>query len=231
MSNEGHTQRDRDTVVVHTNAHAEAMGRGGQGVAVEPGQEQGKEQTLKELWKSVDVDGEPAERTMAVRVAYLVLTCTGSVGIYFGYNIVGATAPFLQAPPYNLDAQAIGGLAAAYSVPNMIMPLFGGVITDRLGVRVASMAYSLVVALGAACFWFSLYGPDWSPEVRVNLMMVSMAIFGLGGESLSVAQKSMLASWFRDSKDFPQLAFATGLTLTFGYVGVIVNRWTVPAIE
>lgn len=197
---------------------------------MEPGQEQGKEQTLKELWKSVDVDGEPPERTMAVRVAYLVLTCTGSVGIYFGYNIVGATAPFLQAPPYNLDAQAIGGLAAAYSVPNMIMPLFGGVITDRLGVRVASMAYSLVVALGAACFWFSLYGPDWSPEVRVNLMMVSMAIFGLGGESLSVAQKSMLASWFRDSKDFPQLAFATGLTLTFGYVGVIVNRWTVPAI-
>ena len=206
------------------------MGRGGQELGVEPGQGQGTEQTLKELWKSVGVDGVPAERTIAVRVAYLVLTCSGSVGIYFGYNIVGATAPFLQAPPYNLDAQAIGGLAAAYSVPNMIMPLFGGVITDRLGARIASMAYSLVVALGAACFWFSLYGPDWLPELRVKLMMVSMAIFGLGGESLSVAQKSLLASWFRDSKDFPQLAFATGLTLTFGYIGVIVNRWTVPVI-
>jgi MFS family permease len=167
---------------------------------------------------------------LAMRVAYLVLTCSGSIGIYFGYNIIGATAPYLQAEPYNLDAQSIGGLAAAYSVPNMIMPLFGGAITDRLGVRKASMAYSLVVALGAACFWVSLYGPDWSPELRVKLMMISMAIFGLGGESLSVAQKSMLASWFRDSKDFPQLAFATGLTLTFGYVGVIINRWTVPFI-
>ena len=49
-------------------------------------------------------------------------------------------------------------------------------------------------------------------------MMASMAVFGLGGESLSVAQKTTLASWFRDSKGFPKLAFATGLTLTFGYI-------------
>lgn len=206
------------------------MGRGGQ-----EGQEGQREevdvpQTLREMWKSVSVDEESSERAVGVRVAYLVLTCAGSVGIYFGYNIIGATAPYLQATPYNLDAESIGGLAAAYSVPNMIMPLFGGAITDRLGVRKASMTYSLIVALGAACFWVSLCGPDWSPELRVKLMMISMAIFGLGGESLSVAQKSMLASWFRDSKEFPQLAFATGLTLTFGYVGVIINRWTVPFI-
>jgi hypothetical protein len=60
--------------------------------------------------------------------------------------------------------------------------------------------------------------------------MLSMSTFGVGGESLTVVQKSMLASWFRDSTEFPQLAFATGLPLTFGYIGVIVNRWTVPHI-
>eukprot|EP01050_Picozoa_sp_SAG11_P038443 SAG11_NODE_15693_length_569_cov_0.970213_1_plen_42_part_01 len=42
-----------------------------------------------------------------------------------------------------------------------------------------------------------------------------MVIFGLGGESATVAQKALLASWFKDSDGFPQLAFATGLTLTF----------------
>ena len=57
-----------------------------------------------------------------------------------------------------------------------------------------------------------------------------MVVFGLGGESCTVAQKAMLASWFKDSTDFPQLAFATGLTLTFGYLGVIINRWTVPTM-
>ncbi len=206
------------------------MGKGGQELELEQANVVDKADMLRDIWQSVAVEEKSSERSTAVRVAYLVLTCTGSVGIYFGYNIIGATAPYLQAAPYNLDAEAIGGLAAAYSVPNMIMPLFGGAITDRLGVRVASMTYSLVVALGAACFWFSLYGPDWSPELRVKLMMASMGIFGLGGESLSVAQKAMLASWFRDSKDFPQLAFATGLTLTFGYIGVIINRWTVPFI-
>ena len=161
-----------------------------------------------------------------------MLTCTGSVGIYFGYNIIGATAPNLEVAPYHLDSESIGGLAAAYSIPNMIMPLFGGFITDRLGVRLATVVYSAVVALGAACFWLTLghHADELSPELRLNCMLASMAIFGLGGESLTVAQKAMLASWFKDSKDFPQLAFATGLTLTFGYIGVVINRWTVPAI-
>ena len=70
-----------------------------------------------------------------------MLTCTGSVGIYFGYNIIGATAPNLEVAPYHLDSESIGGLAAAYSIPNMIMPLFGGFITDRLGVRLATVVY------------------------------------------------------------------------------------------
>ena len=186
--------------------------------------------TRKDVLKSASVDTNDQQRTLATRVAFLVLTCCGSVGIYFGYNIIGATAPYLQAAPYNLDAEAIGGLAAAYSVPNMVMPLFGGAISDRLGARNASILYSAILALGCVCFWVALSLEDQAPEFRVKLMMGSMAIFGLGGESLSVSQKAMLASWFRDSKDFPQLSFATGLTLTFGYIGVIINRWTVPFI-
>ena len=45
-----------------------------------------------------------------------------SLGIYFGYNIIGATAPVLQAPPYSLDAKAIGALAAACAPPPGDLP-------------------------------------------------------------------------------------------------------------
>ena len=36
------------------------------------------------------------------------------------------------------------------------MPLFGGAITDRLGVRKAVVVYSAVCAIGAFGFWVSL---------------------------------------------------------------------------
>ena len=78
----------------------------------------------------------------------------------------------------------------------MLMPLFGGFITDRLGVRLATVIYSAVVALGAACFWLTLghHADELSPEMRLNCMLASMAIFGLGGESLNVAGLA-LAAW------------------------------------
>ena len=61
------------------------MGRGGQeGLEAEEREEAGVSRTLQEMWKSVSVDEESSERTLAMRVAYLVLTCSGSVGIYFG---------------------------------------------------------------------------------------------------------------------------------------------------
>eukprot|EP01051_Picozoa_sp_SAG22_P015015 SAG22_NODE_1907_length_3332_cov_2.201361_2_plen_265_part_01 len=156
---------------------------------------------------------------------------TNSLGIYFGYNIIGATAPVLQAPPYSLDAKAIGSLAAAYSLPNIAMPLFGGAVTDRLGACVSTQIFSALVLLGSLGFWAAVSAEGLSPAARQLAMFGSMVVFGVGGESLTVAQKSMLAAWFKGSAGgFPRLATATGLALTFGYVAVIVNRWVVPGI-
>ena len=119
--------------------------------------------------------------------------------------------------------------AAAYSLPNTVTPLFGGILTDTCGVRIATVTYSGVMFLGALMFWVVLC-IDMDHDTRISLMMVSMVVFGLGGESLSVAQKTMLTSWFKDGTEFPKFAFATNLTLMFGYIGVIVNRWSIPRI-
>lgn len=179
---------------------------------------------LADVW----VDKQPT-RSLFVRLVFLVLTSLGSLGIYFGYNMIGATTPALQAPPYNMDGLSIGSLAAAYSFPNVILPFFGGLLTDKLGVRFACTLYSGIVALGAFGLWVSL-SIDMDHNVLHVLMMGSMFVFGVGGESTTVAEKAMLASWFKDSEGFPRLAFATGATLTFGYLGIIFNRWSVPAL-
>lgn len=174
-------------------------------------------------------EAQQDNRSLSSRLQFLLLTCLGSVGIYFGYNIIGATSAALQAPPYNLDYESVGSLAAAYSFPNVIFPLFGGVLTDKIGVRLACVLFSGIVALGAFGFWLSL-SIDANHRFLNTLLTGSMIVFGIGGESTNVAQKAMLATWFRDSQHFPRLAFATGLTLAFGYIGVIANRWTVPML-
>ena len=63
---------------------------------------------------------------------------SGSIGGQYSYNIVGAVASELHKPPFLVNNTSIGLLFAAYSFPNTVMPLLGGFINDRLGVRVSS---------------------------------------------------------------------------------------------
>jgi hypothetical protein len=76
--------------------------------------------------------------TVLERVAFLCLTASGSIGGQYSYNIVGAVASELHKPPFLVNNTSIGLLFAAYSFPNTVMPLLGGFINDRLGVRVSS---------------------------------------------------------------------------------------------
>ena len=39
-------------------------------------------------------------------------------------------------------------LYSSYSFPNMILPLFGGFMVDKLGVRVGAFVFSLVLIFG-----------------------------------------------------------------------------------
>lgn len=72
------------------------------------------------------------ERPLGVRVAYLLLTCSGSFGIYYGYNIVGATAPLLRSAPYRLTEEGIGGVMACYSCRQRPTPMGDDVVRESL---------------------------------------------------------------------------------------------------
>ena len=41
----------------------------------------------------------------------------------------------LESAPFNLSDSQWSGLYSIYSLPNMIMPLLGGIFIDKLGVR------------------------------------------------------------------------------------------------
>lgn len=56
------------------------------------------------------------------------------------------------------------------------------------------------------------------------LMLVGRVIFGLGGESMSVAQSTIVSNWFKGK----ELALALGLNISISRLGSVVNSNTVP---
>ena len=107
-------------------------------------------------------------------------------------------------------------LYSVYSWPNVVLPFLGGYLSDRLGVRLMLLVFLLFIALGQVVF---ALGASLKGDAAWQVMWVGRTIFGFGGESLSVAQSALIASWFAGK----ELAFALGLNLALARLGSVIN--------
>jgi MFS family permease len=128
-----------------------------------------------------------------------------SFGSYFAYDIIGAIAPSLI-EQLKAARATIGTMNTMYSVAAILLVLFGGILTDRLGTRKASLIFSVLVLSGALIVW---------QAKSVPLIFLGRFVFGAGSEPLIVAQSAMLARWFKNK----ELAMAFGVTLTVSRIG------------
>jgi MFS family permease len=71
-------------------------------------------------------------------------------------------------------------LYSIYSLPNMILPLFGGLLIDILGIRFCVTIFTFVLVIGQfICAVGGFYNNIW-------VMLAGRFIYGLGGENLTV---------------------------------------------
>ena len=140
------------------------------------------------------LSGLPPRRSLWQRVLFLCLTASAGIGGQYAYNLIGAVAPVLHKAPFEMGGAQVGLLFCAYSLPNTIMPLFGGLINDRLGVRVASVLFSVIVVLGSAVCWLAVSLSRMDSDQRFLVLMLGMALFGIGSESLCVSRPCSSAS-------------------------------------
>ena len=87
-----------------------------------------------------------------------------------------------------------------YATPNIILPLFGGILFDKIGTHNGILLFSLLMAAGQGLCMIAGYTLDFS------LMQWGRILFGIGCESLYVGQAVMLAQWFINF----ELNFANG---------------------
>jgi MFS family permease len=86
--------------------------------------------------------------------------------------------------------------------------------------RAGVLLFTTVLTIGQ--FVFAMGGT----QNNYHLMLAGRAIFGLGGECMSVAQSAIISVWFKGN----ELSFAMGLNLSVSRLGSVLNGIVLPRI-
>jgi MFS family permease len=142
-------------------------------------------------------------------------------GTFYAYDIPAALnvplEKYLNTPNYQYYLQLFYSF---YSIPNVILPFFGGYLIDTFGDRLLLLVLSSFVALGHALFAIGIHVKWYS------LMLFGRLLFGVGGESLAVVQSQITSRWFRNK----ELAFALGWNICVGRLGSVLNDFVSPQL-
>ena len=105
-------------------------------------------------------------------------------------------------------------LYSIYSWPNVILCFIGGFLIDRVfGIRLGTIIYMFILLIGQLIFAAGgLIDAYW-------LMIVGRFVFGIGAESLAVAQNNYAVLWFKGK----ELNMVFGLQLSFARIGSAIN--------
>jgi MFS family permease len=143
------------------------------------------------------------------RFTILAFAALMAFGSYFAYDSVGAIETTLI-QVFHADRAAIGTMYTMYSVAAVLAVLAGGFLIDRVGVRRASLIFSTFVVAGAAMV---------AAAPSLPVLYAGRVLFGIGSESMIVAQSAITARWFTGK----ELAMAFGITLTIARLGTLFS--------
>ncbi len=162
-----------------------------------------------------------------------VVLIVASLAMATNYYFYDALAPLADLIRMNLgfSSTEYGFFISAYSIPNVFlaMAVLGGIILDRIGIRITGFSFIFLMAIGGS---ITAYGAsdtflsggfgynfmnsfltNYSPALK--MMSLGFFIFGLGAETSIVVLSKIIVKWFKGK----ELALALGLNLAIGRLG------------
>jgi MFS family permease len=141
----------------------------------------------------------------------LLLNCCVLLGPYAAYDNPGATESALRthmqdkglSPESTFDT-SYSLLYSVYAIPNTVLPIIGGLLTDRVSPTAMLIVLSATQLLGQLLFAAGASTSSW------YLMLAGRATFGIGGEVLTVANNWLAARWFSKRETATALAVIVG---------------------
>ena len=127
---------------------------------------------------------------------------------YFVYDSISPIAPIIK-EQLQVGSTAIGLFGTLYSLPNIFMVLLGGILIDRIGSRWAGLLFAALCVVGTAI-------TAWGETITV--MLAGRVLFGIGAESLILAQNKIIAKYFKAR----ELALAFGVNIAICRLGSLL---------
>eukprot|EP00088_Acartia_fossae_P043034 TRINITY_DN4526_c0_g1_i11.p1 TRINITY_DN4526_c0_g1~~TRINITY_DN4526_c0_g1_i11.p1 ORF type:complete len:594 (+),score=70.30 TRINITY_DN4526_c0_g1_i11:122-1903(+) len=147
------------------------------------------------------------------RIIALIMMCLLGFGSYFCFDNPGALQSEIK-EAMNITTSQFANLYSWYSWPNVVLPIIGGFLMDRVfGIRLGTMLFAFIIILGQLMFAFGGFLD------RLWVMELGRFVFGIGGESLAVAQNTYAVAWFKGK----ELNMVFGFQLSIARVGSTVN--------
>ena len=167
-----------------------------------------------------DIPSSP--RFIATRWRWIsLLVCSLAL---LGDNYIFAAAfsmePILHEPPYSLSYSQYNMLLSVMSLPNMIIPLFVGRISDFIGERICMTMMFVGILLSQASFTYGLYLNSFP------LMVVGRVLACCSDANFAI-HSSVTSKWFGKSQN--GVAMATMLAIS--QLGSVFNSILSPIIR
>jgi MFS family permease len=165
-------------------------------------------------------------------VSVTIATC------YYFYDAVSPLKGTLT-EELGWDSADFGQFNAAYSIPNvfLLMAVIGGIIADKLGIRITGNLFCGCMVTGTLVTWYgatpyfndggfgyslmSSFLPSWDPSLKV--MWLGYLLYGLGAETSLVVISKVIVKWFRGREVALALAINLALARLGSMAGLIVS--------
>ncbi len=130
-------------------------------------------------------------RHWTYRYVILFLVCIVKFAQNYVYEIpTGMEKTIVQT--LNVDVTRYSLLFSVYSWPNIVLPLMGGVLVDRvIGIRVGTMLFMCISVIGQLLFSLGGYFDSFV------LMVVSRFFVGVGSQMSLVISDAFASRWFK----------------------------------
>lgn len=153
----------------------------------------------------------------------LFLACMATFGGYYSFDFPSVLHNPLRRH-FSMDSGSFefhfSLLYSLYSIPNIVLPGFGGALSDLVGNDKVLIGCATLVLLGNILLLIACVRVDFAT------LEAGRFVFGLGAETLQVCANTIIAKWFVGQ----ELALALGINLSACKLGGVLTDWASPYI-
>jgi len=152
----------------------------------------------------------------AMRWFILVLISTLMFATYYFADFLSPLRSLMETD-LGINSEEFGRITAATSIANMFgMIIFGGIILDKWGIRIAGLVFGGLATLGAVITALASAGYFGQDESSVlTWLIVGRVLFGAGLEITVVVVTRTVVKWFKGY----EMALAMAINVGFGRLG------------